>query len=39
MNGPFNFEGYTIWLQFQMKQSGHLNPSEETGTGYSVTSK
>ena len=22
-----------------MKQSGHLNPSEETGTGYPVTSK
>ena len=22
-----------------MKQSGHLNPSEETGTGCSVTSK
>ena len=22
-----------------MKQSGHLNPSEETGTGFPVTSK
>ena len=22
-----------------MKQSGHLNPSEETGTGYLVSSK
>ena len=22
-----------------MKQSGHLNANEETGTGYSVTSK
>ena len=22
-----------------MKQSGHLNPSEETGTGWPVTSK
>ena len=22
-----------------MKQSGHLNPSEETGTGYPVTSE
>ena len=27
------------WLQFQMKQSRHLNPSEQTGTGCPVTSK
>ena len=26
-------------LQFIMKQSGHLNPSDETGTGCPVTSK
>ena len=39
LNGPFIFEGYRIWLHFQMKQSGHLNISEETGTGCPVTSK
>ena len=39
MNDPFIFEGYTLYLQFQMKHSGYLNPSEETGTGCPVTSK
>ena len=28
MNDPFIFEGYTLYLQFQMKHSGYLNPSE-----------
>ena len=39
LNGPFIFEAWTIWLQFQMKQSGHLNRSEEIGTGCPVTSQ
>ena len=39
LNDHFICEGQTIQLRFQMKQSGHLNPSEETGTGCPVTSK
>ena len=39
LNGHWVVEGQTIQIQFNMKQSGHLAPSEETRTLFIVTSK